>query len=115
MLSPTATGSVVAADRRAWPSMSSDSSGSSSQPMSSGSSSRARRIASSTRNAWLASVKISNPPPTASRTAYSRATSSPGFGLPTFTLQPRNPRACAASASSTSAAVSICSQPPSVV
>ena len=36
-------------------------------------------------------------------------------GLPILTFEPRSPWPCAASASSTSAFVSICSQPPSVV
>ena len=58
---------------------------------------------------------MSHAGPTASRTADRRATSSATCGRPTLILAPPNPFALAASASSTSAFGSMCSQPPSVV
>ena len=67
-----------------------------------------------TVKAWLASTMISKPGPTASRTAASRAMSSLTCGRPTLILAPRKPCALPASASSTIACGSTCSQPPSV-
>ena len=77
---------------------------------------RARRIASATVKAWLASIMISKPGPTASRTAASRATSSLTCGPADLdlgaaeALRLRRQRVV-----DDARCGSICSQPPSVV
>lgn len=73
-----------------------------------------RRAASGPVIDWLASVVISQSGPSAARTAVRRAASPATAGLPILILDPRKPASRRATASSTRAAGSISSQPPSV-